>query len=245
MIGQAAEEGLSISGEAVERRLREKVAAFPNGRSEFDEELSSTGQTLADVKLEAKAALSVAALRSAVARRVPALTAAEVSSYYAHHRQRFYLPDRRVVYLIEGIRSHAHARALAIARQRRPDAPFVMPWFREVVPKTSKAADPATLAHLVFAATPGRVAGPTMFFGHWVLAVVKQLIPAGVRPFVAVRSELSKSLTLERGGYALDSFAAALARKWTAMTSCAVGYIVAKCSQYRGAPAQANPLTGA
>jgi hypothetical protein len=240
--GEAVEQGLSISNAAVERGLQAQTDAAPNGRSEFEEELTSTGQTLADVKLEVKAKLAAAKVRNAIEKRVPPLTTAEVGSYYTHHRQSFYLPDQRVVYLIEGI--HEHARAVALARQVRPGAELTKPWFREVVYRTPEVADPGKLAHMVFAATPGRVSGPTKFFGDWVLAVVKKLIPAGIQPLTAVREALSKSLAVGRRERALKRFAAAYVRKWTARTSCSAGYVVQKCSEYRGTPAaEETPLT--
>ncbi len=244
VLGEAADEGLSISSAAVEQGLREKIDALPNGRSELDEELSSTGQTPADVKLEVKSSLAAAMLRNAVAKRVPAVTPIEVANYYAHHRRSFYEPNRRLAYLIEGIHEYAHA--VALARQFKADGRLAKPWFRELVLETREAADRRTLAHMVFTATPGRVAGPGRFFGHWVLAVVRKLIPAGIQPLSAVRGELSKTLAVGRRDRALKQFAAAFVRKWTARTSCSPGYIVQKCSEYRGAHAgERNPLTGA
>jgi hypothetical protein len=242
IIGEAESQGLSISEASVERGLREKIRAAPNGRPEFQEELSSTGQTLADVRLEVKSTLAVTSVRDAVAKRVPRVTGAEVASYYTHHRRSFFLPDRRVVYLIEGIHDYAHA--VALARQVRPGTRFAMPWFRELVSRSPEVADRGKLAHMIFAATPGRVAGPTMFFGHWVLAVVKKLIPAAVQPLAAVRGELSKTLAVERRERALKRFAAAYVRKWTGRTLCSPGYVVRKCSQNQGAPVNENPLMG-
>jgi hypothetical protein len=247
VLGEATAKGLSISNAAVEHGLQEKIDALPNGRSEFDEELSSTGQTPADVKLEVKSSLAVSMLRNVVAKRVPAVSPIEVASCYAHHRRSFRLPDRRSVDLIEEIRSYA--RAIALGKRLGPGAPFAKRAIRELVRRETPAEianrSNGQLIHAIFAATPGRVAGPAMFFGHWVLAVVRKLIPAGIQPLSAVRGELSKTLTLERRNRALSQFAAAFVRKWTARTSCSPGYVVAKCSEYRGAHAgERNPLTG-
>jgi hypothetical protein len=243
LLGEVEEQGLSISTSAVERGLQEKIDGLPNGRLEFQEELSSTGQTLADTELELRSTLAVAALRDAVAKRVPAVRGAEVASYYTHHRRSFYLPDRRVAYLIEGIRSYTHA--VALAKQVRPGEHLTMPWFREVVPRTREADEPGKLAHMVFTATPGHVNGPTMFFGHWVLGIVKRLIPAGVQPLAVVRSKLSRTLYVERRERSLARFAAAYVRRWRARTWCSPGFVIENCSEYRGAhTAERNPLMG-
>jgi hypothetical protein len=247
IIGEAAEQKVPVSSAAVERGLKAKIDAMPAGRSELEEELTSTGQTLADVKLEVKSTLAVARLRDAVAKRVPAVTPGEVASYYAHHRRSFSLPDRRVVDLIEQI--PGYARAVALGRRLGPGARFAKRAIRELVrretPAEAKNRRNGQLVHMIFAATPGRVAGPALFNGEWVLAVVRRLIPAGIQPLVAVRHELSKTLATARRRRALKRFTAAYMRKWSARTSCSTGFTVQKCSQYRGAlAAEKDPLMG-
>ncbi len=247
VIGEAEERELSIANAAVERGLQKEIDEAPNGRSEFDEEIASTGQTLADVRLELKLTLAVARLRDAVVKRLPAVTRAEVASYYAHHRRKFYVPDRRLVDLIEQI--HGYARAIALGRQLGPGARFAKLAIRELVGRES-AAEAAgrmngQLVHMIFAATSGRVAGPAMFNGGWVLGVVRKLIPAGIQPLSAVRVELSKTLATERKERALKQYTAAFVHKWTGRTSCSRGFVVQSCSEYRGARlAEENPLAG-
>jgi len=242
LVGEAQEQGFSISKGAVEAGLLEKIDAAPNGRSGFEEEIASTGQTLADVKLEVKSILAATALRSAAAKHVPAVTSAEVARYYAHHRRSFYLPDRRVAYLNEDI--HDYSRAVAVARRVRPGARPTRPWFREVVSRSPGGGDRERLVNMIFATTPGRVTTPALFNGRWVLAFVWKLIPAGIQPLVAVRGELSNNLAAQHREQALKRFADAFARKWSARTSCSPAYVIQKCARYRGAVTQRNPLTG-
>ncbi len=246
-LGEDERQRLSISDAAVERGLQEKIRGAPNGRPELNEELASTGQTLADVKLEVKVTLSVARLRDAVVKHVPAVTGAEVASYYAHHRQRFYLPDRRLVDLVEQI--PGYRRAVSLGKRLGPGARFAKRAIRELVhretPAEAAKLPNGQLVHMIFAATPGRVAGPALYNGQWVLVVVRNLIPAGVQPLAVVRGELSKTLAAERRAQSLKRFAAAYVRRWTASTSCSPGYVVQKCSQYRGVLIREGPLTGA
>jgi hypothetical protein len=246
ILGEAEAQSLSISDAAVQRGLMEKIGALPNGRSEFDEELSSTGQTPADVKREVESAMAAARLRGAVARGVKAVTGTEVASYYAHHRQKFYLPDRRVVYLIELLPTYADA--VALGKQLGPGPRFIKRAIRELVRRESPAEaerrENGQLVHMIFAATPGQVAGPAKFNGRWVLAMVKKVIPAGIQPLVVVRGELSKTLAVKRRAQALNRFAEAYARKWTASTSCSPGYVVPGCSEHHGALARQASLLG-
>ena len=67
--------------------------------------------------------MTAARLRDAVEKRVSALTTAEVAGYYAHHRRNFYVPDQRVVYLIEHLSSHASA--VALGKRIGPGARFI------------------------------------------------------------------------------------------------------------------------
>jgi hypothetical protein len=243
-IGEAEAQRLRISNGDIERGLQEKINAAPNGRSEFREELASTGQTLADVKLEVESTLAVARLREAVAKRVPPLTRGEVTGYYARHRGSFYLPDRRVVDLIEQIPGYGHA--VFLGKQLGPGARFARRAIRELVRREppAEAADRMNgqLVRMIFATTPGRVSAPAMFNGRWVIAVVRNLIPAGIQLLSAVRGELSKQLAAQRTQQALKRFSAAFVRRWTARTSCSPGFVVQKCTQYRGGVAQASPL---
>jgi hypothetical protein len=241
-IGEAQAQGLRIPNSDIQQELRERIDAAPNGRSEFQEELASTGQTLPDVKLEVESALAVAALRDAVAERVPALTRGVVAGYYARHRRSFYLPDRRVAYLMEGIRDYTSAAALA--RQVRPGVRLTRLWFREVVSRSPGGGDRGKLVQMIFATALGRVTKPAIFNGRWTIAVVRKLIPAGIQPLSAVRGELSKTLAAQRRQQGLKRFSAAFVRRWTARTSCAPGYVVQKCLDYHGPLAQASPLIG-
>ncbi len=242
VLGEAQEQGVRVSKVAVEHALQQEIEATPNGRPEFEKELASTGQGLADVKLEVGSTLAAAKLRDVAAEGVPRVKAAEVNSYYSRHRWSFYLPDRRVAYLIEGIPDHTHA--LAIARQVRPSTRLTRPWFREIVSRSPGGGDRGQLVDMIFATTPGRVVGPVMFNGRWVLAVVRKLIPAGIQPLALVRDEVLKILVGQRRERALKRFVTAFVRKWSARTSCSPAYVIQKCSQYRGALVRGNPLTG-
>ena len=230
---------------AIEHALQQRInAAAGDGRSEFEEEIASTGQTLADVKLEVESALAAARLRDAVARRVPVVTTAEVTDYYAHHRQSFYLPQRRIVDLIEHI--PGYRQAIALGKQLGPGARFARRANRELVhvesPAEAKERGNGPLVQMIFAATPGRVARPATFFGGWTIGVVRKVIPPEIQPLAAVRRELAKTLAAQRRKQALARFAAAFASKWTARTSCSPAYVIQKCAQYRGALTQVNPL---
>lgn len=235
-IGAAAEHGLAVSDSAVARGLKERIDGAPNGRAEFEREAESTGQTLADVKLEVKAALALAALRELVSRSVQPVTATQVADYYRTHLQRFRIPDRRWVDLIEAIPSYAHA--VALGKELGTGKRFAKRALRELVayqtPYEAAHSENPRLVHAIFAAVPGRVARPVRFNNHWVLMVVRKLVPGSTKSLSEVRAEIVERLAKERHRLALASFVEAYGRDWTAKTRCRGGFVVQKCSEYRG-----------
>ncbi|HEX3851480.1 MAG TPA: peptidylprolyl isomerase, partial [Polyangiaceae bacterium] len=192
-IGEAAGRGLAVPDGAVARGLKERIDALPNGRKEFEEEITATGQTLADVKLEAKTSLALAALRESLSRSVPPVTQAQVAGYYEHHLQSFRIPDRRVVDLIEEI--HGYAHAVALGKRLGPGARFRKRAIREFVPRETPYEDAhrenGRMVHAIFATPPGRVGGPVVYHGRWVLLVVRKLAPGSLKPLEEVDAQIS------------------------------------------------------
>jgi hypothetical protein len=246
-IGEAAERGLRVSDNALARGLKERVDAAPNGRNEFEEEITATGQTLADVTLEVKDSLALAALRESLSRSVPPVTQAQVADYYTHHLQSFRIPDRRVVDLIEEI--PGHAQAVDLGKRLGPGERFRKRAIRELVPRQTPYEDAhrenGRMVQAIFATRLGRVGGPVVYHGRWVLLVVRKLVPGSIRPLGEVGAQISDHLSEERHRRALASFLEAFRREWTAKTSCEPGFVVQKCSEYRGQlVSEGNPLEG-
>jgi hypothetical protein len=235
-IAAAAERGLGISDGAVARGLMEKIEGAPDGRSEFEKEIAATGQTLEDVRLEVRAALAASRLREHISKGVAPVTRRQVAAYYEHHLQSFRVPDRRLVDLIEAI--HGYANAVALGRRLGPGERFAKRALHESVARqTSDEAahrENHQLVHAIFTATPGRVAKPVSFNNAWVILVVRKLVPGHIRPLGKVYAEIAERLSGERRHRALTSFLEAYRREWTARTRCLPGFVVQKCSEYRG-----------
>ena len=228
--------------------VEERIAAAPNGRGEFEEEIASTGQTLADVRLEVKAELALARLRDFLFRSVHSVTQKQIAGYYKRHLQSYRIPDRRWVDLIEAIPDYAHA--VALGKRLGPGRRFAKRALHELVarqtPYEAANRDNHQLVHAIFAATPGRVAKPASFNDKWVLLVVRRLVPGGsFTPLSKVSAEISRHLSDERQQQALTRFLDAYRREWTAKTRCRAGYVVQKCAEYRGQlTPEGNPLVG-
>jgi hypothetical protein len=245
LTGEAKEQGLEVSDDAVERQLQRRFQALPGGRSEFEEEIRSADQTTADVKLEIRAELTAAKLRAMITRKVPPVTRAEIAAYYAGHLVTFRIPDLRHADLIESIPTRA--AAVALGRRLGSGERFARRALHEQVARQTRyeAAhrENAALVRAIFAAKPGRVAGPVRFNHRWVLVVVRREVPGRLEPLSEVGGEIAMRLQKSRRRGAALAFAGAYERRWAARTSCHPGFVVRKCSQYSGPRTpEANPL---
>jgi PPIC-type PPIASE domain len=247
LIAEATRQGLAPSDHAVDHELDERIELTANGKHEFESELASTGQTLDDVRLEIRAALAAAKLRESLSRHVPAVTQSEIASYYRRNLASFRNPDRREVDLIEALPSRA--AAVALGRRLGAGARFTKRAIRELVARQT----PSEAAHLgnhllvqaIFATPPGKIGGPVSFDQLWVILVVRKVVPSSIKPLTEVKAEISKRLSDERRRLALASFIDSYRKRWTARTSCSPGFVVQKCSQYRGPlKSEGNPLLG-
>jgi hypothetical protein len=247
LIGEASDHGLKVSDAAIAHRLQERVEAVPNGATEFDEEISSTGEQLSDVRFEIKAELAAGLLRSMVVRDTPPATESETADYYAHNRKQFVIPDLRVTDLIESIHG-TRAEAIALGERVGPGRRFAEMAVHEHVaretPYTEAHRENGELVHTIFTARSGQVAGPVWFNHAWVLVVVRQVVPGGIRPLDEIKEEVATRLTSHRRHLALLGFIKEFREKWITKTRCRSGYVIQKCLSYQGPVApEGNPLT--
>jgi foldase protein PrsA len=245
--GEVADRGLSVPAAEVERRLREQFDAYADRRSEFEKEIAHLGQTIDDVKLAIWAEIAVAVLRRAVSRQVRPVTRADVVSYYTGNLTRFRVPQARITDLIYGLPSRSAAAVLG--KRLGPGRRFAARALNEELPLYTPSVQArkgnTQLIHAIFTAKPGTLVGPTRFGRTWVLAVVRRVIPARIKPIATVEGEIATRLSRERHRLALLGFVRAYRSKWRARTACRPGYVVQKCAQYHGPIArEGNPLAG-
>jgi hypothetical protein len=233
-IREAASRGIAISSPEVHGKVESvEQVDFPSGVAELREFLKSTGQTVADLELQAKAELAQAKLRQLAIASAPVVTQAQIAAYYAAHKQSFLVPERR--------------EARFTNRKTRPE---IMKLKKEIeAGRSITSADQRKVGELFTSARvpPGnqyeraidsgklhRVAGPfKLAADEWLYEVVK-IIPARQRTLAEVSGSIRRQLTGERTGKAVADFTSAWISQWTAKTDCTAGYVVQGCRQYRG-----------
>jgi PPIC-type PPIASE domain len=240
LLAEAAAHGQSLSQQQVKRRVQAQRDSTVGGPAEFDASLSSFGENVADVELQAEVAWAQAAVRELLLKRATSsarseVTTAAVARYYRRHIARYRVAEYRYFDIIEGLRSPTTARALAakIGSGRR----FARMAFHESHARPARFDEPGgkgPLFRSLFSARIGVVGGPYKLNRGYVLYVVRRMTPATVRSFATVKRSLKERLLAKARGLALAKAVHAYASRWTSRTDCRAGYVVPKCRQYLG-----------
>jgi hypothetical protein len=247
LLGEAAEQRIELSGREVRRQLEQKRrASFPGGAAELHEFLKATGQDDSNITFEAKAELASAKIQQMLASRQPAITQEQVASYYARHRQRYLIPERRMLY-VSTLKSTAYAQALRrdIATGKKRFADVSKHELIELPPVaySTSGGEDAVLDRAVHFARPRVLIGPVRVHGiDYCMFEVKRITPARQQTLTQVQSSIMHQLTAEQQRRTLAAFIRAWRPRWTARTDCSPGYVVQKCRQYNGPRTPEDPV---
>jgi len=247
LLGEAAADGLVPSEREVQRQFaREQSASFPGGEQEMHEFLKATGQRISDIVFQAKAELALTKIRQALLGRQPPITQAQVVSYYSHHRQRYLIPEQRMV---EYTARKSVAAIEAIKREvlaGRSFASFASHMLVSLAPASYSLSFgfDAALARAIHFARLNVLVGPVLVnhIDHY-LVVVKKIIPSREQPLTQVQGTIKHQLAAGQAKRTLSTFIRAWRKKWVARTGCDPGYVVQKCREYAGARTPEDPTT--
>ena len=243
ILGEARTQGIRFSGPEVQRQIvAQQRRSFPGGgEAEFAEYLKQTGQTSADLALEARNALASAKLRQALLVKQPSVTDAEVASYYHLHLHSFMVPERRDVKITNRKSVGAVEELKREVQRGRAFAGVAQSASIERNPNADLGGTPDVDARLpieqaIFHARPYVLTGPIRGRVDYFLFEVTKIHPAAQYSLAQVSHTIRSELNSERRARALAVFSAAWSRRWRGETTCQPGYVVAKCRQYKGNP---------
>lgn len=235
LTGEAASRGQKVSRDDVARRLRAVKSSFPNGDQEFRESLIATSHTVADLERELEAELSAARLKHGVEAGVPVASEAQAHAYYTTHLGQYEISERRYIYIFENLPSASAARHLIseLGQGRSlTDNSLHESFQRREIPEFE--GEKRQILEAIFAAPLRRVAKPVELNGYFFVFEVVRIDPGYLQPFASVRDAIAALLTKQSRRAKLERFIAAWRRRWIAKTRCAPGYLIQKCSGYRG-----------
>jgi foldase protein PrsA len=201
------------------------------------------------VPLQSRARLASAAIRRAVAARLPPVTQAQVASYYAHHQFQFIASAERDVKLARILGASAATRARAELAAGKSFATVVRRLTREGVHPTAFSVEglvvelqPHTygepnLNEAIFEAKPGVLSQPiNTWYGYFVFKVEKVRFQHE-KPLAAVQASIRRSLEAPRQAHALADFIKRWRARWSARTTCSPADVVPLCPGFTGPPA--------
>lgn len=206
-------------------------------------EAGERGLALSGGDLAAKARSAESKLRRALRGGEANIPPAQVNAYYEQNVAQFGRPEKRYLDIVERIPTRAGARVALLATRRRGDLhkiaiheefeeenpAKIVPWKRAIL-------------RAIFAATPHTIVGPLPLNEKWCFFEVTRVIPKDVKPLAQVSASIERQLRSEREQRELAPLIAAWRKKWLARTTCSPGYVVQKCSEYRGAKTREDPL---
>lgn len=245
VIGGGAEEGVHVSNRELEQAL--KKARGGKSQAQAEQELATSGRTVADFALETKVQLLGEGIRTVLARKTDHITRAQVVNYYNEHRSLFGVPKRRD---LEIARAGSQAEALKIKGELASGKTFA-----SVVSKLPSSYQPIyskeglvlgyepglyrepPLDHAIFAAKPNVLSGPVgISLGYYVFEV-KRTYPPHQKTLAQSQAAIKQQLPNEMYKQALVAFISTWRLRWRARTDCEAGYVVTKCRQFKAAGA--------
>ncbi len=250
LLGEAREEGVRVGEAEVQREYASATAANP----EFKETLASTGQTIADVKLNLKLGQISNKIYERIKERTPKTTATLVERYYQQHKASYALPEQRDLHIIRTASQAAARKALGEIRSGRSFSSIAK---QITIPQpigtknalllalAPKGFSEPLLAEAIFKARPKVLSGPIKIsLGYYVFEVTR-IHPPHRRTLAEVRGTLERRLPELLRNQTLSGFVTTFRRKWTARTDCRAGYVVENCRQYKstGAPTGRDAYT--
>lgn len=95
----------------------------------------------------------------------------------------------------------------------------------------------------IFESPTGELVGPVKFQKNWVLVEVVKLTPEKVKEESEVKAQIESTLGQQTQQEALSEFVADFQTKWSQRTTCADGFVIEKCGNFKGDghPANASP----
>jgi parvulin-like peptidyl-prolyl isomerase len=245
VIGGAKELGVDVSGSALQREFAAAVKETFHTPAGFHSYLASTGRDAADIKFQVHVALDSDAIREAIKRGVPPVTAAQVRKYYEQHRAKYFFQQTRDV---EIAATPTRAASLAVRRKIASGKSFAsvvkgLSSPQAVLSKEGLVTElpsgyykEPSLNNAIFTTKPGVLVGPVKTVIGYFVFRVKAIHPAYREPLSAVHTTIKALLPEEFAQTALVNYIRAWRAKWIARTDCSAAFVIRKCRQFKIPP---------
>jgi parvulin-like peptidyl-prolyl isomerase len=252
--GLAAEEGITVTEEEVQKELKKLKDQNFKTEAEFQEFLKTSHYTTQDVNERVKIQILSTKIQEQLGEGAGEPSKSEIEDYYEEAKAtQFTTPptvDARI--LIAKTAKDAAAAKAALIKDNSPES------WKKVLEKYSESASPngglqpgvteeqyaGEVGEALFSAPVGKVEGPIKYAtGGFVLFEVEKENPEKVQPLGEAEAQIKAQLQQQTQEAVFGSFVANFQSLWRSRTFCADGYTVEKCSNFKsdGRPAEADP----
>jgi foldase protein PrsA len=253
VIGEASDQGLSVSDKEVEKKFTElKTQQFPKEEA-FKKFLATTGQTVSDLLLRVKLNLLSQKIQQKISKEGgKSVTQAQIEKYYNENKQRFGQPERRD---IELILTKTQAQAEAAKKEIESGKSFESVAKKVSIDPASKAnggklpgvvkgQEQKALDEAIFAAKPNVLTGPVKTpFGYYLFEVTA-VHASSQQTLAQVKESIKQQLAATKQQSALTKFVANFKKKWEGRTECRKEYMVTDCKGFKAPATPTVPTTG-
>ena len=242
--------GVNVTPAAVQKALAAAKKGQFSTAAQFQNFLTSTGQTLADVAYRVKVQQIYAKL---LAKHPTTVTDAAIANYYKAHQAQFGSPQTRSMRIVltktqaEALKAEALLRHgaswKAIAKKYSID-----PTTKNnggVLTNVTEGQQDAALSNAAFSASKNQILGPIHGqFGYYVLEVTG-IKPATVRTLAQSSTLIKQTLQQQLQTAAENAVTNHAKKDWLAKTKCRELYSMADCAGYKAPKTPTTPAAPA
>jgi parvulin-like peptidyl-prolyl isomerase len=253
--GEAEELGVSVTEKQVEDELAAiKKSNFP-GKGAYEKFLKESHFTQEEVNQLVELQIFTKEIQAQVSAEAPKPSSSEVEAYYeAEKEAQFTTKESRDVRLIlNEDKGEVEAAKAALEEDSSPAN------WKKVAKKYS--SDPTSAAKgglqegiteeflkgplktAIFDSPTGELVGPVKFEKNYVLVEVVKLNPEKEQTLAEAKGQIESTLGQQTQQEFLSEFVTDFDTKWTQRTTCASGFVMEKCGNYKGSghPSNASP----
>jgi parvulin-like peptidyl-prolyl isomerase len=252
--GLAAEEGITVTEDEVDKKLGELKKQNFKTEAEFQKFLKTSHYTTQDVNERVKIQILSEKIQEQLGEGAGEPSKSEIKDYYEEAKaSQFTTPptvDARI--LIAKTAKDAAAAKAALLKDNSPDS------WKAVVKKYSESASPngglqpgvteeqyaGEVGEALFSAPPKQVEGPIKYAtSGFVVFEVQKKNDEKVQPLGEAEAQIKAQLQQQQQEAVFGRFVSDFQGLWRSRTFCADGYVVEKCPNFTrdGRPAEADP----
>jgi foldase protein PrsA len=253
--GQAEELDISVTDKQVEDELATIKKQNFGTDAAYEKFLKESKFTQEDVDARVRLQLLSTQIQEQVSADSPKPSSEEIAAYYEAEKEAQFTTkaSRDIRLVINKDKSKVDAAKKALEEDNSPAN-----WKKVATKYSSDTTSSAKgglqegiteeflqgpLKAAVFDSATGELAGPVKYQTNYVVLEVVKLNPAKEQKLPEVKAQIESTLAQEKQQEFFSEFVSDFTTKWTQRTFCADGYVIEKCSNYKGdgRPSNASP----